>query len=65
MNTAKRFFRRYIFSTVRIVILFLAVNIILVAVYFVIAYFGNVATSNFSIEDFSNHVVLELSLIHI
>lgn len=59
MNTSKRFFRRYIFSTVRIVILFLAVNIILVAVYFVIAYFGNVATSNFSIEDFSNHVVLE------
>ena len=59
MNTSNRFFRRYIFSTVGIVILFLAVNIILMAVYFVIAYFGNVATSNFPIEDFSNHVVLE------
>lgn len=59
MNTSNRFFRRYIFSTVGIVILFLVVNIILMAVYFVIAYFGNVATSNFPIEDFSNHVVLE------
>lgn len=59
MNVSKRFFRRYIFSTVGIVILFLIVNVALVASYFVIAYFGNVATSNFPIEDFSNHIVAE------
>ena len=58
MNASERFFRRYIFSTVRIIVLFLAVNIILVASYFVIAYFGNVATSKFPIEDFSNHVTV-------
>ena len=59
MNASERFFRRYIFSTVGIVVLFLTVNVALVASYFVIAYFGNVATSNFPIEDFSNHVVAE------
>lgn len=59
MNASERFFRRYIFSTVGIVALFLTVNVALVASYFVIAYFGNVATSNFPIEDFSNHVVAE------
>ena len=59
MNASGRFFRRYIFSTVGIVVLFLTVNVALVASYFVIAYFGNVKTSNFPIEDFSNHVVAE------
>lgn len=58
MNASERFFRRYIFSTVGIVVLFLTVNVALVASYFVIAYFGNVATSNFPIEDFSNHVIV-------
>lgn len=57
MNTSERFFRRYIFSTVRIIVLFLAVNALLVASYFVIAYLGNVATSKFPIEDFSNHIM--------
>ena len=58
MNKSERFFRRYIFSTVRIIVLFLAVNIILVASYFVIAYLGNMATSKFPIEDFSDHVTV-------
>ena len=57
MNTSERFFRRYIFSTVRIIVLFLAVNALLVASYFVIAYLGNVTTSKFPIEDFSNHIM--------
>ena len=56
MNASEQFFRRYIFSTVRIIVLFLAVNVLLVASYFVIAYLGNVATSKFPIEDFSNHI---------
>lgn len=59
MTTTERFFRRYIFSTVGIVVLFFTVNVLLTASYFVIAYFGGVATSNFPIEDFSNHVMEE------
>ena len=47
MNKFERFFRRYIFSTVGIILLFLFVNILLVASFFVIAYLGNVKNSNF------------------
>ena len=56
MNKFERFFRRYIFSTVGIILLFLFVNILLVASFFVIAYLGNVKNSNFPIEDFSKHI---------
>ena len=56
MNKFERFFRRYIFSTVGIILLFLFVNILLVASFFVIAYLGNVKNSNFPIEDFSKHM---------
>ena len=56
MNTAERFFRRYIFSTIRIIVLFLAVNVLLVGTFFFIAYLNGVADSNFPIEDFSDHV---------
>ena len=80
MNKSERFFRRYIFSIVSIIILFLFVNILLVASFFAAAYLGNVKNSNFPIEDFSNHItetngqfnadiqaedMLNLSLIHI
>lgn len=56
MNKSERFFRRYIFSIVSIIILFLFVNILLVASFFAAAYLGNVKNSNFPIEDFSNHI---------
>lgn len=52
MNKSERFFRRYIFSIVSIIILFLFVNILLVASFFAAAYLGNVKNSNFPIEDF-------------
>lgn len=56
MNTAERFFRRYIFSTIRIIALFFAVNVLLAGTFFFIAYLNGVADSNFPIEDFSDHV---------
>lgn len=56
MNKSERFFRRYIFSVVGIIILFLFVNILLVASFFIAAYLGNVKNSNFPIEDFSEHI---------
>ena len=51
MNKSERFFRRYIFSIVSIIILFLFVNILLVTSFFAAAYLGNVKNSNFPIED--------------
>lgn len=57
MNKSERFFRRYIFSIVGIIILFLLVNISLVVSFFVAAYLGNVKNSNFPIEDFSQHII--------
>ncbi|RHA48814.1 sensor histidine kinase [Blautia obeum] len=57
MNTVQRFFRRYIFSTIGIVILFLVVNI---ALLFAIIIAGGMsgADTSFSVRDFSDHVVL-------
>lgn len=57
MNTVERFFRRYIFSTIGIIALFFAVNLILLGSFFIIAYLNGVADSNFPIEDFSSHIV--------
>lgn len=57
MNTVERFFRRYIFSTIRIIVLFFAVNVLLAGAFFFIAYLNGVADSNFPIEDFSSHVI--------
>ena len=59
MNTVERFFRRYIFSTIGIIALFFAVNVLLVGMFFIIAYLNGVADSNFPIEDFSNHIIVE------
>lgn len=58
MNTVQRFFRRYIFSTVGIMILFLAVNIVLL---FTIMIVGNMSGSDtaLSVSDFSDHIVLQ------
>ena len=57
MNTVERFFRRYIFSTIGIIAVFFAVNLILLGSFFIIAYLNGVADSNFPIEDFSSHIV--------
>lgn len=56
MNAVQRFFRRYIVSTVGIVILFLTVNI---ALFFTILIAGSMSGSDavFSVETFSNHIV--------
>ena len=56
MNKPERFFRRYIISIIGIIILFLVVNILLVASFFAVTYLGNVKNSNFPIEDFSDHI---------
>lgn len=58
MNALQRFFRRYILSTVGIVLLFFAVNI---ALLFVIIIAGGMsgADTSFSVRDFSDHVVLQ------
>lgn len=58
MNAVQRFFRRYIISTVGIVILFLVVNI---ALFFVIILTGSMsgADPSFSVRDFSDHVVMQ------
>ncbi|MDY2655086.1 MULTISPECIES: hypothetical protein [Eisenbergiella] len=59
MNVSERFFRRYVFSAIGIVVFFLVVNILLVGSYLAVAYLENVADSNFPIENLSNHIVLE------
>lgn len=58
MNTVQLFFRRYILSTVGIILLFLAVNI---ALFFAVLIFGSMSGSDavFSVEAFSNHVVYQ------
>lgn len=59
MSASERFFRRYIFSAIGIVVLFLVVNILLVGSYLAVAYLKNVADSNFPIENLSEHITLE------
>ena len=58
MNAVQRFFRRYIISTIGIVVLFLAVNIVL---FFAILILGSMSGSDavFSVETFSDHVSLQ------
>lgn len=59
MNSTERFFRRYIFSSIGIVVLFLIVNVLLIGSYLAVAYLENVADSNFPIENLSNHITLK------
>ena len=58
MNTVQRFFRRYIFSTIWIAILFLTVNL---ALFFAIILTGSMSgtDTSFSVRNFSDHVVLQ------
>lgn len=57
MNTVQHFFRRYILSTIGIVILFLVVNIALLFAIIIAGWMSGADTS-FSVRDFSDHVVL-------
>ena len=46
MNVSERFFRRYVFSAIGIVVFFLVVNMLLIGPYLSVAYLENVADSN-------------------
>ena len=59
MKAAQKFFHRYIFSTIGILALFFAINILLVASYFVIASLNGVADSNFPMDKFSQHITMQ------
>ena len=58
MNVVQRLFRRYIVSTVGIVILFLTVNL---ALFFAILVAGSMSgtDTSFSVQNFSDHVVMQ------
>ena len=58
MNTVQRFFRRYIFSMVGIMVLFFAVNVALLSAIMIAGSMSGSDTS-FSIGDFSEQVVLQ------
>ena len=55
MNLVQRFFRRYIFSMIGILVLFLAVNFVLV-VAIVIAGYMSGSDEAFSVQVFSEHL---------
>ena len=64
MKSIERFFRRYILSTIGILILFFLLNILLLGAYFVIAGLGNVKNSNFPIEELSRHIEADNGQFH-
>ena len=58
MNPVQRFFRRYIFSTLRIILLFIIINLTL---FFLIMVAGSMSDSDtsFSVQELSGHVTLQ------
>ena len=58
MNTVQRFFRRYIFSMVGIMVLFFAVNVALLSAIMIAGSMSG-SDSSFSIGEFSDHVILQ------
>lgn len=57
MNPVERFFRRYIFAAVGIVLFFLAVNLALLGAYYVLVIrLGGALESRFPIQRFSDHL---------
>lgn len=58
MNAANRFFRRYVFSAMGILALFLAVNLVLAAVLGIVVGLSD-SDSGFGVRSFSEHVVLQ------
>ena len=59
MNAVERFFRRYILSTVGILVLFFTVNLLLLGTFALILYLNGAADSSFPTEEFSGHIVLQ------
>lgn len=57
MNSAERFFRHYVLSAIGILVLFLCVNLALLAGFFVFVYASGATGNSFQIEEFSNHIV--------
>ena len=58
MNTVQRFFRRYIFSMVGIMVLFFAVNVALLSAIMIAGSMSG-SDSSFSIGEYSDHVILQ------
>lgn len=56
MNTIERFFRRYIFSTVGILLLFFFANAFLMLILLSVLHFGGALDGGFPIEEFSEHI---------
>lgn len=56
MNTIERFFRRYIFSTVGILLLFFFANAFLMLILLSVLHFGGVLDGGFPVEEFSEHI---------
>ena len=56
MNSVERFFRHYVLSTIGILILFVCVNLALLAGFFVFTYASGAAEGTFPTEEFSNHI---------
>ena len=56
MNTIERFFRRYIFSTVGILLLFFFANAFLMLILLSVLHFGGALDGGFPVEEFSEHI---------
>lgn len=56
MNQVERFFRRYVFSCIGILSIFLLVNVLIVGAFLIASYFEGFSHSKFSIDEFSNHI---------
>lgn len=57
MNSVERFFRHYVLSTIGILILFVCVNLMLLAGFFSFTYASGVTEDTFPIEEFSTHII--------
>lgn len=65
MKSAKKFFRRYIYSTAGILALFFVINLLLVASYFLIASLNEVADSYFPLEKFSQQISCQKDVVSV
>lgn len=56
MSQVERFFRRYVFSCVGILAVFLLVNVLIIGGFLIASYFKGFCHSKFSIDEFSDHI---------
>ena len=56
MNMIKHFFRRYILSAIGILMLFLAVNILLILAIFSVLFFNGGLDGSFPVDELSEHI---------